>query len=93
MTEKRFGNTQKISLRHDIKLTDVTTNETFSDKLRMVCLQLPLAVAEPLKGETKLESWMYNLKKHGSNAATDKHRGYANLQEIGTGCRISSAVA
>ncbi|MCQ2200988.1 MAG: Rpn family recombination-promoting nuclease/putative transposase [Bacteroidales bacterium] len=62
MTEKRFGNTQKISLRHDIKLTDVTTNETFSDKLRMVCLQLPLAVAEPLKGETKLESWMYNLK-------------------------------
>ena len=58
----KVGNTQKLSLRHDIKLTDVTTNETFSDKLRMVCLQLPLAVVEPLKGETKLESWMYNLK-------------------------------
>ncbi|MCQ2215209.1 MAG: Rpn family recombination-promoting nuclease/putative transposase [Bacteroidales bacterium] len=55
-----------LSLRHDIKLFDVTTNETFSDKIRMVCLQIPLTVEEPLQGETKLDTWMYNLKNMGT---------------------------
>lgn len=48
-------------LRHDIKLIDITTNRQFTDKMRMICLQLPLTITNESRKSTRLDTWMYNL--------------------------------
>ncbi|MCQ2216629.1 MAG: Rpn family recombination-promoting nuclease/putative transposase [Bacteroidales bacterium] len=53
---------QESFQRHDVKLVDTATNRPFTDKIRMVCLQIPLTVEEPLQVGTKIDTWMYNLK-------------------------------
>lgn len=49
-------------LRTDVMLTDIETNEVFSNRLRFIYLQLPLA--ESMKEAdcvTDLDCWIYNL--------------------------------
>lgn len=58
----RVQSTGEALMRHDVKLMDITTNKPFTDKLHIVCLQLPLAVSEISQSETKLDTWMYNIK-------------------------------
>ncbi len=53
---------QESFQRHDVKLVDTTTSKPFTDKIRMVCLQIPLTIEEPLQSGTKIDTWMYNLR-------------------------------
>lgn len=64
-TEKQSSGLRR-HLRHDIKLMDLTTGEEFSDKIHIICLQVPLADMEVRDNESKLNVWMYNIKNMGT---------------------------
>lgn len=49
-------------LRTDVVLADRDTNETFSDKLRFIFLELPAFDKEEDECETDFERWIYVLK-------------------------------
>ena len=46
----------------DVGLTNLRTNELFSDKFRLIYLQLPLFQKEAEECETDFERWIYVLK-------------------------------
>ena len=48
--------------RTDVELRDVESNETFSDKMRMTFMQLPLFKKEADECETDFDKWIYVLK-------------------------------
>ncbi len=48
--------------RTDVELADRHTHEQFSDKMRLVFLQLPLFTKEENECETDFERWIYVLK-------------------------------
>ena len=56
--EKQF----REAFRTDVGLLDMKTKELFSDKLRMIFLQLPLFTKEPEECENYFERWIYVLK-------------------------------
>ena len=52
----------KKQFRTDVVLADKDTMEQFSDKLRMIYLQLPLFNKDANECETQVERWIYLLK-------------------------------
>jgi predicted transposase/invertase (TIGR01784 family) len=48
--------------RTDVMLTDIETKKTFSDKVRLVYLQLPYFDKKEEECVTNLDKWIYNLK-------------------------------
>lgn len=50
-------------LRTDIALMDMDTGEQFSDRMRMIFLQLPLFCKEEEACETNLDKWFYILTR------------------------------
>ncbi|MGM9699600.1 MAG: Rpn family recombination-promoting nuclease/putative transposase [Prevotella sp.] len=52
----------KKQFRTDVVLAEKDTKEQFSDKLRMIYLQLPLFDKEADECETQVERWIYVLK-------------------------------
>ena len=49
-------------LRMDVGLTDLATGELFSDKMRMIFIQVPLMTKSEDECETNFERWIYVLK-------------------------------
>ncbi len=52
----------KKKFRTDAEMKDRESNETFSDKMRMTFMQLPLFTKEADECETDFEKWIYVLK-------------------------------
>ena len=52
----------KKEFRTDVGLTDLKSNEIFSDKIRMTFMQLPLFKMEANECETNFDKWIYVLK-------------------------------
>ena len=52
----------KKQFRTDVVLAEKGTKEQFSDKLRMIFLQLPLFTKEANECENQVERWIYLLK-------------------------------
>ena len=52
----------KKQFRTDVVLAEKGTKEQFSDKLRMIFLQLPLFTKESDECENQVERWIYLLK-------------------------------
>ena len=52
----------KKQVRTDVVLAEKDTKEQFSDKLRMIYLQLPLFTKEADECENQVERWIYLLK-------------------------------
>ena len=52
----------KKQFRTDVVLAEKGTKEQFSDKLRMIFLQLPLFTKEADECENQVERWIYLLK-------------------------------
>ena len=52
----------KKQFRTDVVLAEKDTKEQFSDKLRMIYLQLPLFTKEADECENQVERWIYLLK-------------------------------
>ena len=52
----------KKQFRTDVVLAEKDTKEQFSDKLRMIYLQLPLFNKEADECENQVERWIYLLK-------------------------------
>ncbi len=52
----------KKKFRTDVEMKDKESNETFSDKMRMTFIQLPLFTMEADECKTDFEKWIYVLK-------------------------------
>ena len=72
----------KKQFRTDVVLAEKDTKEQFSDKLRMIYLQLPLFKKEAEECENQVERWIYFVKEYG------------NIKQItlgGSECRFQEA--
>ena len=65
-------------LRIDVGLTDLATGELFSDKMRMIFIQVPLMTKSEEDCETDFERWIYVLK----NMETLSRMPFAAQKEI-----------
>lgn len=52
---------EESCLRRDIALTDMRTGQQFSDKMRLIFLELPYFTKEENECETNFERWLYVL--------------------------------
>ena len=57
-----FEEEYQDQLRIDIGLTDLSTGKLFSDKMRMIFIQIPLMTKSEDECETNFERWIYVLK-------------------------------
>lgn len=78
-------------LRTDVILTDKNTKETFSDKMRMIFIQLPEFKKEEHECNTDFERWIYVLKNmetlrrmpfQAQNAVFKKLESIVNLTSL-----------
>ena len=61
-TNWKLENEYKDQLRVDVGLTDLATGKLFSDKMRMIFIQVPLMTKSEMECETNFERWIYVLK-------------------------------
>ena len=57
-----FPEGNKGKLRTDVGLTDLSTGKLFTDRMRMIFIQIPLMTKEEEECETDFERWIYVLK-------------------------------
>jgi predicted transposase/invertase (TIGR01784 family) len=50
------------SLRHDVRLIDVSTQRVFTDKLQFIYLEMPRFKKGPDELDTRFDKWLYVLK-------------------------------
>jgi predicted transposase/invertase (TIGR01784 family) len=57
-----FNNAHPRQFRHEVKLTELTTNEVFYDKLTFIFVEMPKFTKKENELETHFDRWLYLLK-------------------------------